>query len=169
MAIEGFVKVAKEIGEVALKEVGKKISQEGLGPKTFDRELGKNIVESLKDKFLDTNNEELGGDIEKGDITEVKDKLENIENKIDFEPEKIIENPEAIVKEFSEVGEILNEFKDEIEIFRECVDQLKELQNDVRELIGEDNYNMLSSSILEKLMDGTSGSDVDEQDEDYSE
>lgn len=63
----------------------------------------------------------------------------------------------------------MNEIKEEVEIFRELTNELKGLQTDVKNLIGEENYNKIASSLVENLVNGTGGSDMEELDEAESE
>lgn len=167
MGFEAGLKIAKEISDIAIKEIGKKVGEDGTKV-VFNKELAKNIVESLKEKYLESP-QEVGEAGEKIEVTEAKERLEKVEDKVDVEPEKVKENPEPVVKELSAIGDFLNEIKEEVEIFRELTNELKGLQTDVKNLIGEENYNKIASSLVENLVNGTGGSDMEELDEAESE
>lgn len=170
MAIDQ-IKLAKEILDTTAKEIGKKMSQDGI--KTFDKKLGENIGEALKEKFSETPkqptenisplDEKNKVEDQNNDLKEAQNSLNEIENKIDIEPEKIKENPEPVVKDLSIISEMLNKFKDEIEFARELIGEVKQLQNDVKELIGEDNYNLLAKAAIENLLSGSGGGEIEDE------
>lgn len=103
MGFEAGLKIAKEISDIAIKEIGKKVGEDGTKV-VFNKELAKNIVESLKEKYLESP-QEVGEAGEKIEVTEAKERLEKVEDKVDVEPEKVKENPEPVVKELSAIGD----------------------------------------------------------------
>ncbi|MCC5921998.1 MAG: hypothetical protein LAT68_16090 [Cyclobacteriaceae bacterium] len=163
MGIE-TTKLIKETAGTLIKEIGDRISKEGVSPKVFDVELLKKTLDSLSEKFSMEPKNLLPESKEVSLSDQATEKIENIENEIDFEPENIKENPEPVIRELSEVGEMLKEFKGDVQELQELVQQLKELKAEVIELIGEDKFNLIEQKVLSELIGGVDGTDeIDEE------